>query len=94
MEAKGEEWSPAAALIAFGHSKQQELEAIRGDMAQLCQRHKLPPKTLVVRFLATEAARLEAEAAEFAGGPEQQQDPAQRVRLLLAISKCARGKRD
>jgi hypothetical protein len=67
MEAKGEKWGPVEASEAFAHLRRRSCLEVRREMWELCEKHSLPSPPEVVRFLAKHAARLEAEAAGFAG---------------------------
>ena len=95
MEARGEPWTFGEVLEAFALRRKRNVIDLSAEVAALCLRHELPPKSLVVRFLAIEAERLEAETAEFTQGLEVRPlDAAENVRLLCAIAKCARGRKE
>lgn len=71
MEAQGQPWDTIGAAEAFALIRRRNCMEVRGEMAALCQRHRLPTSAEVLRHLAKEAARLEAEAAAFAWGVKE-----------------------
>lgn len=92
LEAEGTKWKASDLIGAYAASRSKGTEQVREDMAALCHRHRLPPVWVLVRFIALEAARLEAEAAEIAWGTEKKPaPPEQAIGLLIAAGKSSRG---
>lgn len=67
QEAQGEQWMEAEALAAYAAIRHADCLKVAGDMTRTMRAHRLPPPAETVRYLAKQAARLEAEAAAFAG---------------------------
>lgn len=74
QEAQGERWSEAEALEAYAQIRHADCLRVAGDMSHTMRAHRLPSAAEAVRFLAEQAARLEAEAAAFAWGKEENRD--------------------
>lgn len=92
MEALGEGWTARDVVEAYAARRSKGGQQVQSEMAALCQRHQLPSVWVVLRFMALEAARLEAEAAEIAWGTEKKPaPPEQTIGLLIAASKSIRG---
>lgn len=70
QEAQGEQWTEAEALAAYAAIRHADCLRVAGDMSRTMRAHRLPPPAETVRYLAKQAARLEAEAAAFAWGKE------------------------
>ena len=70
QEAQGEQWREAEALAAYAAIRHADCLRVAGDMSRTMRAHRLPPPAETVRYLAKQAARLEAEAAAFARGKE------------------------
>lgn len=68
QEAQGEQWKPEQALAAYAQIRRADCMMVALDMVSTMRAHRLPPPAETVRYLAKQAARLEAEAAAFAWG--------------------------
>lgn len=74
MEAQGDDWLVLEAAAAFAERRKRPTAEVLEEMFVLCSKHNLPTPPEVVRFLARQAARLEAEAAAVAwseGGTQE-----------------------
>jgi hypothetical protein len=92
LEAMGVKWTAADVVEAYAARRSKGAQQVRSEMAALCQRHELPSVWVALRFMALEAARLEAEAAEIAWGTEKKPaPPEQAIGLLIAAGKSSRG---
>lgn len=68
MEAQGQPWEPMAAVKAYAKIRQRDEIEVLLNMGALCRRHRMRSPFALMRFMAKQAERLEAEAASFAWG--------------------------
>lgn len=68
QEALGEMWNEAEAMCCYGQIMGVDARRVAGELAHTLRAHRLPCAAAAVRHLAQQAARLKAEAADFAKG--------------------------
>ena len=68
QEALGEMWNEAEAMCCYGQIMGVDAREVAGELAHTLRAHRLPCAAAAVRHLAQQAARLEAEAADFVRG--------------------------